>query len=415
MSERSKKIVFIIGFLAVTILIGYLFYYLFLRPSGQITPPTNNINGIVNGVGGLPIAGINGAPITYINVNGQLVPSTSINTAPPSEISNIARGGVTDVKALTDSSTLGATGSADGKGVVYYNKNDGKFYRINADGQAELMTDKVFHDVQGVYWAPSKDKAILEYPDGSNIVYNFTSNKQDTLPSYWQDFSFSPDSNQIVFKSQTVDPEDRWLSISKDDGSSSQKVERMGKYDKNVTVDWSPNKQVIATFTEGLDFDRQYLYFVGLNHERYNATIIEGRDYRSEWSPDGERLLYSVYSAKTDLNPMLWVVDAKGENIGSDRTPLSVNTWADKCTFEDNETLYCAVPKKLEKGSGLVPEYAASVPDDFYRINLTTGTRTLIATTENNYNAANLTVSEDGRYLYFTDKNDNKLYQLRLK
>ncbi len=411
MSERTKKIIFIIIFLVITILLGYLIYYLFLKPAPSVPP--ENINEIFPE--GLPGAEVNVNRPTYINVNGRLIPAANINVTPPSEVSTIAQGGITQVTTLANVPTSGATLASNNRDLLYYNQSDGKFYKIDSAGNISLLIDKVFHDVDSIYWAPDKEKVILEYPDGSNIVYNFTTDKQVTLPKHWKDFTFSPTSKKIAFKSWTVDKEDRWLAISSDDGSTSKKIEALGDVDETVHVEWSPNKQIIATFTEGRDLDRQYLFFVGLHEERFNATIIEGWDYRSQWSPEGERLLYSVYNRNTNLNPTLWIVDAKGENIGNNRTPLYLQTWADKCTFADANILYCAVPQYLEKGSGLIPEVAANVADDFYKIDLRTYSKTLMAVPDGSYNASNLTLSGDGRYLYFVDQNSGNLHQLRLK
>jgi hypothetical protein len=412
MSDRTKKIILIVVFLVLTLVFGYLLYYLLLRP---LPTPTLPANANANVPGGLPTAGLNANRPTYINVNGKLIPATNLNVTPPPTASPIALGGSTQVKTLADAPASGATMSANGQDLLYYNKNDGKFYRIDANGNVTLLSDKVFYNVEQIYWAPNKEKAILTYPDGSNITYDFQTQKQYTLPKQWKDFSFSPTSDKIVLKNWTVDEEDRFLSIANDDGTGYRRIETLGRQDKNVHVDWSPNRQVIATFNEGIDLERQYLYFIGQNKERFNVAIIEGRDFRPIWSPTGETVLYSVYHSSSNLNPTLWVVDGKGENIGKNRVPLNLQTWADKCTFIDATTIYCAVPQKLERGSGLVPDYAANVPDDFYKIDLKNYTKSVVAIPDGSYNAKNLTVSQDGKYLYFTDQLTGKLQQIRLK
>lgn len=414
MSDRAKKIIFIIVFIVLTALLGYLLYYLFLRPSPAIeVPPVNNANELPTN--GLPTAGENTNRPAYINVNGQLIPAGNINTAPPSGVSPVARGGVTSVKTLTQDNVAAAALDTNGSGLVYYNKDDGKFYRIDSSGKAVAMSDKVFYNVDQVYWAPDRQKVVLKYPDGSNIIYNFQDNKQITLPKYWKDFSFSPTSSQIAFKSWTVDENGRWLSVVNSDGSGLKRLETLGTVDSSLKVDWSPNRQIVATLTKGLDFERQYLYFIGQNQEKIDPSIVEGRDYRSIWSPEGSKLVYSVFSSATDLNPALWVVDGSGETIGQNRVPLELPTWADKCAFSSASTLYCAVPVSLEKGSGLVPEYAASVPDVFYKVDLKNYSKSLVAVPEGSYNAKNLSISKDGQYLYFTDQFTGKLQQIKIK
>ena len=82
----------------------------------------------------------------------------------------------------------------------YYNANDGKFYHLTSDGQIKEMSEQTFYNVNKVTWANNTDKAVLEYPDSSKIVYDFDKQKQTTLPKHWEEFSFSPDGGQIAAK-----------------------------------------------------------------------------------------------------------------------------------------------------------------------------------------------------------------------
>lgn len=410
--RRYKKVLAIAGFIILVAFLGYLIWVVFFSP----VPGTEPENGATSTPGGLPQAGP-GEPSTSTSTDGSgtLPGGGSVSGAPsPDTPSSIASGGVTQTNRLTDSPVLGPTASRSG-GVQYYNSDDGRFYRIGADGKPVLLSDKVFYDVQTVTWAPDKDRAILEYPDGSKILYNFATKQQSTLPSHWEDFSFSPDSGQIVSKSYALDPENNWLVVSKDDGSQATALESIGDNGDTVYSDWSPNNQIVAMYTQGLDFNRQELYFVGLNGENFKSTVIEGRGFQPLWSSEGERLLYSVYSTDSNLNPKLWVVDAKGDNISQNRQSLSISTWASKCTFSSDTVVYCAVPQSLERGAGLFPELADQTQDDLYKINLKTGTQELVAVPDSAYNISKLMVSTADDYLYFTDKKTNQLYQIRLR
>ena len=79
---------------------------------------------------------------------------------------------------------------------------------------------------------------------------------------------------------------------------------------------------------------------------------------------------------------------------------------------------YCAVPQNLPAGSGYVRELAYGVPDAFYRVDLTTGTNTLIANPlaeeGRQVSATSLTLSSDGRILYFVDELTSQLRSLQL-
>jgi len=406
--KRYKKIFLVIVFLLVVAFLAYSLWIFFFR--SQVTIPTDITT--PETVNGLPTAG-----------PGSLVDSTATGTgllppgggAPnPNEPSATANGGLTRTNPLTQTSVLNPTLN-NGDSVQYYNQNDGHFYKLDQNGQAVLMSDKVFHNVKNLVWAPTKDKAIITYPDGKKILYNFGTKQQVTLPSHWQDFSFSPSSDQIVSKSLGLDPENRWLMISNDDGSKAQTLENIGENDQTVYPAWSPNNQIVALYTRGVDFNRQEVFFVGLNHENFKSTIIEGRGFEPQWSTTGDRLLYSVYSTDTNLNPKLWIVDANGETISDNRRSIDLNTWASKCTFASNTEIYCAVPENLERGAGLFPELADKTKDNLYRINLTTGIKELIAVPNGAYNISQIMVPARENNLYFTDKKTNQLYQVKLR
>jgi hypothetical protein len=168
-------------------------------------------------------------------------------------------------------------------------------------------------------------------------------------------------------------------------------------------------------YTKGVDFNRQEIYFVGLNGENFKSTMIEGRGLETQWSTTGDRLLYSVYSTRDNLNPRLWLVDASGDTINNNRRSFDLQTWASKCTFASNTEIYCAVPETLERGSGLYPELADKTKDDLYKIDLSAGTKKLIAVPDGAYNISQVLVDENQDYLYFTDKQTDLIYKIKLE
>ncbi|PIR92848.1 hypothetical protein COT99_03935 [Candidatus Falkowbacteria bacterium CG10_big_fil_rev_8_21_14_0_10_43_10] len=416
-----KKLALLTGLLLTGLLIGYLIYALFFKapavPPAETTPPP------VSGSGQLPAAGTGtGAGIIKDIGSGQLPGSetgsaaeTAGGQAPAPSIDKTARGGVTETTRLNQAESFAPVLSGNGADLQYYNKNDGKFYRITSDGEISALSSKKFFNVQKVTWAGNKQKAILEYPDGANILYDFQNKKQITLPKHWENFDFSPQSDKIVAKSMGTTPENRWLMIANDDGSQARAIEPMGDNESSVYPAWSPNNLSIAIFTESAGFDRQKMYFIGQNNENFKSATIEGRGLDFKWTPSGDRLIYSVYSDGTNLNPALWIVNAKGEDIGSNRQRLNLETWANKCAAAGEETLYCAVPKSLPEGAGLFPQLAKDATDTIYQVNLKTGSKSLTAVPEGEYNVQNIIISEDERNLYFTDNATGNIHKIKLK
>jgi len=419
---KYKKIFGIIGFIAVSILLGFLLYKFFFQGGGGILGGGSETSTTTQS--GLPSSETGNGQISTSTGNGMIpgnentatgtsgtVTSTQPDASAPS---TVALGGLTSVEALTTSPVLGSTSAASG-GVQYYNKDDGYFYKIGADGKAVKMSDRIFHDVKSVTWAPSKTKAILEYPDGTKILYDFSTKKQTNFPSYWEDFSFSPQSDKVIAKSIALDPDNRFLTVASDDGSNVTNVEEIGTNADKVQTSWSPNNQIVATYTKGTDLNREEVYFVGLNGENFKSTTVEGRGLNYIWSTTGDRLLYSVYNTTSNMKPLLWIVDAAGNTINENRQSLSVNTWADKCTFASNTQIYCAVPTNLQSGSGVIRSVADNDSDELYKIDLETGVKTLVAVPNGSYNAENLTVDKGQTQLTFSDKNTGLLYKVKLK
>ncbi|MFZ4631750.1 MAG: hypothetical protein ACOYL8_00915 [Patescibacteria group bacterium] len=416
---RFKKIFLIIAFLAIVFILGYFIWSLFFKTTvSDVIQP--DINGTINGlpsanqgdnITGTDQTGPDGLPIGVVPTNNSGIGLGALDANKPSQI---AIGGLTKTEVLNQSPSMGSTLNKNGQ-VQFYDKEEGKFYKIGSNGTKVALSDKVFHSVQNITWSPDSDKAVLEYPDGSKTLYNFSTQKQVTLPAHWKDFSFSPESDKIISKSMGLDPENRWLVTSNDDGSKAIALEKIGTQDATVYPSWSPNNQIVAMYTEGVDFNRQEVFFVGLNGENFKSTIIEGRGFESQWSKTGDRLLYSVYNTDDNLNPRLWIVDASGDTISQNRRSLDLQTWSDKCTFASNTEVYCAVPNNLERGAGMIPALADKTEDSLYKIDLTTGSQKLIAVPDGSFNITKIMVPDNQDFLYFSDKFSGSIYKVQLR
>lgn len=398
-----KKILTLLGLLVVTGAVGFALYWLFFAPPA---PPEEVVN--APPVAAPPSAGL---PPAAVGVPPVAAPPVGA----PLPVSPVAAGGLTVVKPVAAAPTVGAAVSPSGD-LSYYNRNDGKFYRVAADGKVAALSNKTFFNVDKATFDPRGNKAILEYPDGANILFDFATNTQVTLPKHWEDFNFSSQGDQIAAKSIGLDPNARFLIVAKPDGSSAKAIQELGNNADKVTVAWSPNNQVVgfAETGEQLGVDRQEIFFLGQNQENFKSMVVEGMDFRPQWAPRGEKLLYSVAGSGSDYKPALWLVDADGDNIGKNRRSLNVNTWADKCTFKDDSILICAIPEELPEGAGLQPAVADETPDSIYQIDITTGLQTRLAVPEGSHTVETLMVSPDGSALYFTDKGTGIINQIAL-
>jgi sugar lactone lactonase YvrE len=408
MTIQYKKVALISIFCVVVVVVGYLLYIVFFReavptPQGQ-TPTTNDQSG-------------NGLPQSNTGTSGGIIPSgdgqlpnqggttDNPNSQTPTQGGAIVGDTIAEQAAFSDISQSGK--------VQFYNQSDNRFYTLDSQGKLVTMSDKQFFGVNAVTWSDTGDKAILEYPDGNKIRYDFSTKNQVTLPKHWEDFDFSPAGDKIVAKSIGLDPNNRWLVVANDDGSKAKNIEPLGENGDKVISSWSPNNQSVAFFVDGVDFNRKEVFFIGQNGENFKSTITEGRGFQPLWSPKGDELLYSVYSEDNDFKPSLWLVGGQGETIGANRRPLNLNTWANKCSYTQGD-LYCAVPISLERGAGMFPATASTTQDVLYKINPSTGQKDLIPlTTSSSIN--NISFSPDGMYLYYTEGGTNKLRKVRVR
>lgn len=411
--EKIKPYLVVLGFIAVVLGLGILIYLFFFAPTGG--PANEN----VNGAGGqFPSAGGN-RNITIVNGGGGL-PNVNGIGRPENENANAGANANAGVErqvpiAVSTAPAFGGGASTEGNGFAYYDKNTGKFFKIDENGLRKQMSDQIFPDASNVIMSNDANKAIIQFPDGSNISYDFTKQQQYTLPKEGKDFSFNSDGGQIAYKFMASDPENRYLVSSGADGSNFKLIEPLGAEDANVQVNWSPTGQVAALFRKSVDADRQEVYFIGTQGENFKSMITPGRDFKGEWSPQGDRLLFSVYTPDADYKPTLWIVEAQGDRIGYNRKDLGVETWADKCTFDKGgTTAYCGVPQNLPQGAGLVKELADKIPDTMYKIDLRTGAKIPISNVVGRFTVDKIFLSSDGKTLYYTDKQTGFAYRVSL-
>jgi hypothetical protein len=406
MSERLKRLLLIVGFLVVTAGLAFLLYWMFFRvPPEELPPPVapEAFEGVFPRAGEAPPPAPVAPPVAPGLPVAPELPAPPAPPGPPPR-TRVLRTEVTSAISLSPS------------GIRSYNPNDGKFYRVQDDGTAVPMSNQVFFNVDEVTWGNRTDKAVLTYPDGSKILYDFTTDRQATLPRHWDGFSFSPQDDKIVTKAVGNSPENRFLVVANPDGTNARLIEELGENQDKVMVNWSPNDQVVAFAQTGspLGFDRQEILLIGKNQENFKGLIVEGRGFMPQWSPSGQNLIYSVYNTAEGFRPTIWFSGAVGDDVNANRRNLGLKTWADKCTWQNETTAYCAVPEELGEGAALQRGLFANVPDDIYRVDLQAGTTVNLGRPDGNPSINKLLTSPDGSAVYFTDRLTGQLVRFEL-
>ncbi|MBU0707711.1 hypothetical protein KKG41_05055 [Patescibacteria group bacterium] len=413
-SPQAKKILLIVSFVIVVALIALAIYYAFFRPiiSGPTTNENINDNANVT-PGGLPNANSNREVNAVANGN---VNSPFESGLP--DIDEIASGSYTSVTTIADGIAVDGIPTEDKTGYIYYDAYTKKFYEILPNGEKVELSDREFYNVDTVAWSPNRNEAIISYPDGSNTYYNFSTDQAITLPKEIDNVKFSGSGDKIAYEFLGDTEQERWLGVSNPNGTGQQIIEPIGFREDRVDVNWSPDAQVVAVYREGTGIDEEDVYFLGQHGENFKSLDVEGAGFTGLWSPQGDKMLYSVYSSETDYKPNLWIVDARGDSLGLNKENLGISTWPDKCAFHGS-MLYCAAPVSMPDGAGLAREIAADEKDVFYEINLETGLATLLAIPYSDddgsrYSAEGIYISLDGNYLHFRNTISGKLEKIRI-
>ena len=404
LSETAKRRLLIAGFIVVVIAIALALYFVFFKAAPSEKVSDEGAADILPGSGALP-----GAPAAQEAARGISI----IETLPAS---TIATGGLTKTEVVNFSGTIAAAAGTSGD-VSFLNANDGRFYKITKDGRVVTMSDKQFFGVDELKWNDDKNKTIMEFPDGSNVYFDFDKQKQVTLPKHWEEFNFAQNDDHIAAKSLGDGREDNWLITANPDGSGARALEPLGSVADKVTVSYAPNGQTVAFSETGepVGGERQSILLIGKNGENLPKLIVDGTGFLPNWSPGGKKLVYSTVHTKDSWNPRLYVVNGQGDSIGSAKRDLGLNTWADKCTFANEFEMFCAVPSQLEAGMGLERSLANFVPDSIVKVDIRNGAKTEIGRPEFNISIRNISTDGDLSQLFLTDAVTGALHKMRLK
>ena len=418
MQLNLKRIGLLFLFLAVTVGLGYALWYFFFRSTSPLNPtPSSQLP-----INGLPLAG--GASSTGIT----LLPPGTFPLAGNSEPVGTGASqrpdlGTTPVRQVLQS-TLVATNitqpvsAAPGNAGVgrYYDPKDGKFYYALPDGGKAPLSSKEFFGVSAITWGKKTDKAIIGFPDGSKVFYDFNTDTQATLPSYWENIDFSPQDDHVVAKSLGRSRTNRFLVVASPDGTNAQAIEDLGDNQSKVQVSWSPNNQMVAFSHTGdpIGQDRESVLLVGKEHENFPSLIVDGRGFIPNWSPSGNIVAFSVYKSTNGYRPTLWVSGASAQNMNAGRRNFSIFTWADKCAWQSETTLICGVPVDLGEGAGLQRDLFDTGPDILYRIDVTSGQTTVLGPIEGNGAVSSISISPGDSTAFVTEKRTGRLFRISL-
>ena len=306
----------------------------------------------------------------------------------------------------------------------YVDKVSGNVFQTWADRINERkFTNTVIPQVHEAIFGGKGNSVVMRYlrPDQKTIVSFIGKLPGDTLgadsssgkvegtflPDDTSDIVFSKDGNSMFYiyelgqsaigiaansagegKTQILDfPYTEWLSL------------------------W-PNKSTITLTTKASGLSPSYLYKLNPETKEFNKVLGGMYGMTSLTSPDGKLILYG----NNKLGLFIYNTETRNERT------LKINTLPEKCVWNSVNDLYCAVPKFFEQA--LYPDAwymgEVSFEDQLWKVEGSNFIENIVLDLKTNsekidIDATKLALSDSEDYLFFINKKDSYLWELRLK
>ena len=451
MSRRNFTLLIIILFIAVTTIVGFLYF----RP--ETTAPTNDNVG-TNFFSQFNPFGTSATTPPVVtppaDVSGyEPGPGEEITKLKLTKVSSMPIAGYTvfikeRLKDVNPSLTLPLSGEGDttssppakgGTGglkptapptefasaVRYVEKAMGYIYQTFADKMEErkfsgTVVPKVYDSYFGnrgesviMRYLKTDDKTIetfvgalpKEYLGADTAVVNEI--KGSFLPNNIRDISLSPDGLKIFY---LFDFNNSLIGTTLD-LSSNKKVQI---FDSPFTewLSWWGNNNMITLSTKPSANVPGYMYSIDGTGKNLTKILGNINGLTTLGSPDGKLVLY----ADNNLSLYLYHIDSRNSDL------LGIRTLPEKCVWGNGgAVIYCAAPKSINAGGYPDAWYQGEISfdDQIWKIDPESGNTTLVSdpslTITEEIDGIKLTLNKDENYLFFINKKDSFLWKLDLK
>lgn len=223
-------------------------------------------------------------------------------------------------------------------------------------------------------------------------------------------FSLSPDENSFAYLTQNQNSSNLYVG----DFNSNEEIIFQSPI-KEWVIEWSSDN-LISMFTKPSSSIPGYGYLLNTSNGSTEKVLnqIDGLTFKS--NSEGDSVIYSETRGGT--------IALKYKNLDSNETrTFAVSTFPEKCAFSKTDSLivYCGIPRSFP---------GASYPDDWYKgrvsfedmlwkINLSTGRSESIynfSTNDyGNFDIVNMQVTEEDQFITFKNRNDLTLWSLNLE
>lgn len=216
----------------------------------------------------------------------------------------------------------------------------------------------------------------------------------------------SPDSSQIFFLEPNTDNSGVVGVLANPDGTNQKKI-----FSSPLT-EWMPqwiNKTTIAMTTLASHEADGYLYFLDTTTGNFKKILGPIRGLTTNTSPDGQMVLYSK-STDQGITTHVYTIANGNDDV------LDIATIAEKCVWQSNTTIICAIPQSPPNGQYPDVWYQGllSFNDVLWSIDTKNKAAAVLFSPKQSFDIVDLQLSPDEQYLYFINKSDETLWSLQM-
>jgi len=320
------------------------------------------------------------------------------------------------INAVSKEKALAPAIGEDGKTIKYYLQKNGLVFSSSFDGSnIETLSTNELKDLSKIIWSPDAKKVIgiLGSAAAKKYFYDHETKKAVLLNENIQLIAWAPSSQKIAYHYETPDGQYNNINIANPDGTNWRSIFQTRLTD--LIIQW-PSPDKIYIFNKPSGSTQSSLFAIDPDSGDFAKILSDLYGLAAKFSPDGQKMIYAS-TEQNGKNLKLYVAQADGNQLKE----LPLKTLPEKCVWSlDNETLFCAVPQQFSEHAVWPDDYnlgRISISDDFYIINANSLQKTKIAGpgTAQSFDAQNLILSPNGDYLFFINKKDGLVYNIKLE
>jgi len=327
------------------------------------------------------------------------------------------------ISVISDEAVLSPTLSPDGLSIKYYSQKNGRAYQIDLDGtNKKEISSKDLIGLSSVLWSSDKTKVITKFSNGDGNIqfyyHNYLTNTSSPLKKNLDEVSWDSTGNKIFYKYYDPKTKERTLNIANPDGSSWKKLADLSY--KNVAIAPVPQSATVSFWNKADSFSETTLESIPVIGGD-KKTIFKGKfgaDYL--WNNSGTNILINHTDKKGGSKMQLALLNFNGGEYAN----LGIPTFISKCVWsKDNKTLFYSIPGSMQDTTILPNDYNEGkfkTSDTFWKVDIISKQPKRIIELSDlqkinlQFDAANLFLSLDEKYIFFINKLDGKLYRLSL-